>query len=136
LRARTGLDRLADVATLPLLLLVGKVFVLSTLPIGLAISRHQEFEADRFALEITRDNHACASAFVKLQVNNLSHPRPGPFYQLWRASHPSLGERIDFSNAYRPWITGDEGRYEHYFQSKGGGTKGDANPEPATVGPP
>lgn len=117
LRSRTGLDRMADVATLPLLVLASKVFVLATLPIGLAISRHQEFEADRFALEITRDNNACASAFVKLQLTNLSHPRPGPFYKLWRASHPTLGDRIDFSNTYRPWLSGNEGRYEQYFRS-------------------
>ncbi|MEO6810880.1 MAG: M48 family metallopeptidase [Isosphaeraceae bacterium] len=136
LRTRTGLDRLADVATLPLLLLVGKVFVLATLPIGLAISRHQEFEADRFALEITRNNHACASTFVKLQLNNLSHPRPGPFYKLWRASHPSLGDRIDFSNTYRPWTTGDEGRYERYFRSKGVGPNDEANSDHASNGPP
>jgi STE24 endopeptidase len=29
-------------------------------------------------------------------------------YVLWRASHPTLGDRIDFCNEYRPWATGDE----------------------------
>ena len=37
----------------------------------LAFSCHQEHEADRFGLEITRDNHGMASAFVKLQEENL-----------------------------------------------------------------
>ena len=41
---------------------------------GLALSRHMEHEADRFALELTRDNHAAATAFVRLQNENLSNP--------------------------------------------------------------
>jgi Zn-dependent protease with chaperone function len=72
-------------------------------PLAFAYSRHQEHEADRFALEQTLDNHACATAFVKLQRENLSNPRPGPIYKLFRATHPSIGERIDFCNSYRPW---------------------------------
>jgi hypothetical protein len=27
-------------------------------------------------------------------------------YSIWRASHPSLGERIEFANDYHPWTTG------------------------------
>ena len=46
---------------------------------------------------------AAATAFVTLQQENLGVPRPGPIYKWWRASHPLLGERIDFSNDYRPW---------------------------------
>ena len=39
---------------------------------------------DQFGLEITRDNHNAATAFVKLQMENLSNPRPGLLYKLWR----------------------------------------------------
>ena len=70
---------------------------------GLAFSRHLEHEADRFALELTHDNRAAATAFVRLQSENLSNPRPGMLYTLLRASHPSLAERIEFANDYRPW---------------------------------
>jgi len=38
------------------------------------------------------------------------------FYKLWRASHPLLGERIDFCNTYRPWEEGRPGRYEKMFR--------------------
>ena len=75
-------------------------------PAVLAFGRHVEHEADRFGLEITRDNHDCATAFVKLQQENLAVPRPGLLYKLWRSEHPPLGERIDFCNEYRPWETG------------------------------
>jgi hypothetical protein len=42
-------------------------------------------------------------AFVKLQSENLGNPRPGLFYTIFRASHPSIGDRIDFCNSYHPW---------------------------------
>jgi len=102
-RARFGFEALSDVASLPLILILFGVASLVVTPVALAVSRHFEHEADRFGLEITRDNHAAATAFVTLQQENLGVPRPGPIYTWWRESHPPLGERIDFSNDYRPW---------------------------------
>jgi STE24 endopeptidase len=101
--ARFGFSSLADVASLPLILLVASLVSLVTDPFALAYVRHVEHEADRFALEITRDNHAAATAFVIMQQENLVVPRPGRFYTWFRMSHPPVGERIDFSNDYRPW---------------------------------
>jgi len=102
-RARFAFDTLSDFASLPLVIVLFGVASLIVTPLALAASRHFEHEADRFGLEITRDNHAAATAFVKLQQENLGVPRPGPIYVWWRESHPPLGERIDFSNDYRPW---------------------------------
>ena len=59
-------------------------------------------QADRFGLDLTRDNHAAATAFVALQRQNLAVPRPGLLYKIFRASHPPIGERVDFINTYRP----------------------------------
>jgi len=115
-KARFGFDRLSDIASWPLILLFFSVGNLALDPVILAFSRHLEHEADRFALEITRDNHADASASVKLQIQNLSVPRPGLMYKLWRASHPPVGERIDFANAYKPWMKGEDLKYEHLFR--------------------
>jgi Zn-dependent protease with chaperone function len=102
-RERFGFSELSDIASLPLIILLFSVGSLIVTPIVLAIQRHFEHEADRFALEITHDNHASATAFVRLQEENLGVPRPGLLYTLWRANHPVLGDRIDFSNDYRPW---------------------------------
>jgi Zn-dependent protease with chaperone function len=113
---RLGFDQLSDVACLPLLLLLGQLAVLLLMPLGLAFSRHIEHEADRFALELTRDNRAAATAFVRLQNENLSNPRPGPLFMLLRASHPSLGERIEFANDYQPWEQGVPLRYGSLFK--------------------
>ncbi|MEN8161217.1 MAG: M48 family metalloprotease, partial [Myxococcota bacterium] len=115
-RARLGFERLADVASLPLLVLLIELGSFAILPVGLAVSRHIEHEADRFALELTRDGRAGATAFVELQRTNLSMPRPGPWFVSWRGSHPPLGDRIDFANAYRPWERGEPLRYGERFR--------------------
>ncbi len=113
---RFGFGRLDDVASLPLLALAGGVVMLATTPAMLALSRWQEREADRFGLEITRDNRAAAQAFVRLQDENLAVPRTGVLYRLWRGSHPDLADRIDFSNRYRPWSRGSPLRYSDRFR--------------------
>ena len=71
-------------------------------PVALAYSRHHEHEADRFALELTHLNRSAALAFADLQRENLGVPRPSLFETLWRSSHPSVAERIEFCNTYRP----------------------------------
>ena len=95
-------ESLADVASVPLLLLLIQVTSLFLTPAAMAYSRYQEHEADRFALDLTHTNHSGATAFVKLQQENLGNPRPGLIHKIFRASHPSIGERIDFCNGYRP----------------------------------
>ena len=122
---RFGFGRLDDMASLPLLALVGGAVMLVTTPAALALSRWQEREADRFGLEITRDNVAAARALVRLHDENLAVPRTGLLYRLWRGSHPDLADRIEFSNRYRPWSHGDPLRYGDRFRS----------PEPLTPDP-
>jgi STE24 endopeptidase len=112
---RFGFDRLDDVASLPLLALVGGVVMLAASPAALALSRWQEREADRFGLEITRDNNAAARAFVRLQEDNLAVPRTGLLFRLWRGSHPDLADRIEFANRYSPWLRGQPLRYGDRF---------------------
>jgi Zn-dependent protease with chaperone function len=100
---RLGFTSLADVASLPLLMLLLSLFSLVVTPAMLAFSRYHEHAADRFALDLTHDNHDAATAFVALQQQNLAVPRPGALYKLFRASHPPIGERVDFINSYHPW---------------------------------
>jgi STE24 endopeptidase len=100
---RMGFVRLSDVASMPLLMLLLSLFSLLIEPATLAFSRYHEHQADRFALDLTHDNHDAATAFVTLQQKNLAVPRPGPLFRFFRASHPPIGERIDFINSYHPW---------------------------------
>ena len=113
---RFGFSELSDVASFPLLLLLGNVALFLLAPLVLGFSRHQEHEADRFALEITRYNHAGASTFVVLQQENLAVPRPRRLYVLWRSSHPPLADRVGFANRYRPWESGQPLRYGRMFR--------------------
>jgi Zn-dependent protease with chaperone function len=113
---RIGFDRLSAIAALPLIMLLTEVASLTASPVICAYSRYQEHEADRFALELTRTNRSAAEAFVKLQHENLSNPRPGRFYRIFRATHPSIGDRIDFCNSYRPWTKGEALVYGAHFR--------------------
>jgi STE24 endopeptidase len=117
-RDRFGFSQLSDVASLPLIIVLFGMASLVVTPVALTIQRHFEHEADRFGLEITQDNYAAATAFVKLQQENLAVPRPGPLYTWWRASHPTLGDRIDFSNDYRPWESNQPLVYGDRFKSR------------------
>jgi STE24 endopeptidase len=113
---RFGFSELSDIASLPLIILLTGLIGFITPPIVYAFTRYNEHEADRFGLELTRNNHAAATAFVKLQQENLANPRPGWFVKLWRGSHPSLAERIEFSNEYKPWEKGEALRYGDLFK--------------------
>ena len=112
---RLGITSLADVAATPLLLIL--IGLSSTVlgPVALAYSRHQEHEADRFALELTRTNHSAARAFADLQRENLGIPRLDPLCTLFRASHPCSADRIEFCNTYRPWAEGRRLTYGDRF---------------------
>jgi len=55
-----GFSSLADPASLPLWVLSARLFMLVAIPVTNILSQHVEHEADRFALELTRDNDAVA----------------------------------------------------------------------------
>ncbi len=122
---RFGFDRLDDVASLPLLGLIVSLVSLVVTPVPLAYSRWAEHEADRFGLELTRDNRAAAEAFARLQGENLSVPYHSTLYKLWHDNHPPIGERIDFINGYRPWAEGKPLKYEDRFTGAGGAAAAD-----------
>lgn len=113
---RFGFKELKDIASLPLILLLYTIFSFIFTPVQNLFSQCIEHEADRFGLEITHDNHAAADAFLKLTSQNLGYPRPGKLFLLFRATHPSIGSRIDFFNSYHPWCEGKPSRYEKYFK--------------------
>lgn len=110
-----GLERLHDIAAFPLLILVINIFMFIAAPGINAYSRHMETEADRFELELTRDNAAAASSTVKLHQGSLMLPRPGLIYMLWNYDHPAYQDRLDFANNYKPWSEGKPIKYKKYI---------------------
>ena len=65
--------------------------------LGLAmqvLSRKNEYEADKFAVETTKNSGPMIDALKKLSMNNLSNLSPHPFYVFLNYSHPPVMERI------------------------------------------
>lgn len=92
--ASAGLESVADVAGLPLLLLAGGAVSLVMLPLAHALSRAHERSADRFALELTRNPAAFVSAMRRLGAQSLAEEHPSRLVQLLFYSHPPMRERI------------------------------------------
>ena len=59
-----------------------------------AVSRKNEYAADRFAVETTENPNAMKRALKKLAANNLAALRPHPLYVLLNYSHPPVTDRI------------------------------------------
>ncbi|MFV0590937.1 MAG: M48 family metallopeptidase [Draconibacterium sp.] len=59
------------------------------------LSRHNEYQADRFAAE-NYSAEALASALKKLSVNNLSNLTPHKTYVFFHYSHPTLLQRLAY----------------------------------------
>jgi STE24 endopeptidase len=89
-----------DPRVAPFLLLVVSVFELLTLPLGAALSRRWEREADRSSLELTRDPEAFESAHRRLARANLADLEPSRAAYVLLFSHPTPPERIA---AARTW---------------------------------
>ena len=97
---RRGLTR-GDPATLPLLLIIVSVCSFLLSPVINGYSRWQEHQSDVFSLELTGLNEAMATAFIKLAEDSKVNPRPHPFIEFWRYSHPALAERVEFALGYK-----------------------------------
>jgi len=59
-----------------------------------AISRKNEFEADKYALDTTNNPEALISMLKGLASNNLSHLTPHPFTVFLEYTHPPVYERV------------------------------------------
>jgi STE24 endopeptidase len=59
-----------------------------------AISRHYEYQADDFAVDIIGSGEPLADALVKLSVDNLANLYPQKWYAYFHYSHPPVLQRI------------------------------------------
>jgi len=58
-------------------------------------SRKNEYEADRFAVELIKSPEPLINALITLGKENLSNLTPHPLYSFFHYSHPVLSERIE-----------------------------------------
>jgi len=101
----------ADLASLPIVLIVLTVVVFLASPALNGISRHFEHQADQFGLEVaygvvSDPNTADVQSFQIMAQEDLEDPDPSPFIRFWLYTHPSTEERIRFAATYKPWAEG------------------------------
>ena len=75
---------------------------LVTLPIVNGLSRAHERQADRFALDLTRNPEAFISAMRRLGAQNLADEQPSPLAEWFFHSHPPLPQRLAAARAWLP----------------------------------
>jgi len=95
-----GLCGVADVAGLPVLLLGAMALSLGVLPVANVLSRRHEREADRFALDLTKNPAAFISAMRRLAAQNLAEERPSRLTRWFFCSHPPIEHRIAMAGAW------------------------------------
>ncbi len=65
-------------------------------PLGAAITRRYEREADKMAIELVGTSKPMINALKRLAKDNLSNLHPHPMYVWFYYSHPPLLERIEY----------------------------------------
>lgn len=78
-------------------ILVSFLFSLASFPLTPLfsfLSRRNEWEADRFASDVSGTPEALASALIKLSRENLANLHPHPWYASFYYSHPPVVERV------------------------------------------
>jgi Zn-dependent protease with chaperone function len=111
-----GFRNLYDIAALPLIVLLMNFFIFLGNPVMNTYSRHIEKEADRFELELTKDNYSVVTSTIKLHENSLVLPHTSKIYEVWYYSHPSYYERIKFAAEYMPWKENKPLKYSKYIK--------------------
>ena len=94
LRARAGLDSVADARGVALLAALAAVTALVVAPVVNLVSRRVEARADVHSLDLTRDVQTFVEGERRLGVTNLSDLDPHPLQTLLFATHPSTATRI------------------------------------------
>ena len=90
-----GLHGIADVAGMPVLLLVAGVLFTALLPLTNGFSRAWEAEADRFAVRATGNAAAWQRALRTLADQNLAEVDPPGWVEWLLYSHPSIRHRLE-----------------------------------------
>ncbi|OZM58194.1 peptidase M48 [Lottiidibacillus patelloidae] len=91
----------ASFAIIPALLLIFSLLTFVSTPVSNVISRYHELEADRFAIEMTKDPDAAIGSFQALTKAGLSDVNPPTVVKWLRYTHPTMLERLIFLESFR-----------------------------------
>jgi STE24 endopeptidase len=90
----------ADLAALPLFAICLGFYSLLTAPLSNGFSRWRENLADEYAMQLTSNGTAYASALRRLSNQNLAEVDPPAWVELLLHSHPALSKRIQRAENY------------------------------------
>lgn len=90
-----GYTSVYQLGALPLLAVISSLLGIISRPLTSLISRKFEFEADKYAIETTKNLMAFESTMEKLAFQNLTDEEPNKFVEFWFHSHPSVRRRIE-----------------------------------------
>ena len=93
--AAIGATGPGDPRVIPFVLLLGGCLEALLSPLGSALSRRWERQADAFSLALTRDPETFESTHRRLALTNLSDLAPPRLIYLAWFTHPTAPERID-----------------------------------------
>ena len=117
--ANWGLDQgtpLASRAGFVVLLFAISVASFVLEPMGNAVSRHFEHEADVYGQEaihglVADPQKTAVRGFNALGEAWLEDPNPSPLIEFWEYNHPSVKSRANFAARYDPWADGGHGKF-------------------------
>ena len=89
-----------EIGALPLFAVIAAVFGFLSSPLSAGLSRKFEFEADRHAINTTKDIESFESTMTKLADRNLADDEPNRLVEFWTYSHPSIKRRINEARKY------------------------------------
>jgi len=92
-----GINHVSNISSLPLFATVLGILSVLGLPVMNSYSRWREKRADQFALRLTGNGAAFASALRRLANQNLSDINPNPWVEFFLYPHPSMGRRIQMA---------------------------------------
>ncbi|TRZ48921.1 MAG: M48 family peptidase, partial [Dehalococcoidia bacterium] len=95
-----GFNGIADIAALPLLMLIFSVIGLLVMPLTNAYSRHLETVADDYALRLTDNPESFINMMTKLADQNLSEAQPSRWVELLIYDHPCYTKRVEHARYY------------------------------------
>ncbi|MBM7702651.1 M48 family metallopeptidase [Metabacillus iocasae] len=90
------LSSIRDLSSLPLILLLFSLMTFMISPFTNVISRSHELQSDTYAIELTGDHQAAVKTFQELTKSGLSQVNPPYLVKVFRYSHPTILERIQF----------------------------------------
>jgi Zn-dependent protease with chaperone function len=101
-----------------MVLILSLAWALAGLPVFNAVQKHAEHEADRFSLEVTRDNRAFSQTQAEVARQPWRMNEEDWITSVFFDTHPSQADRVRFGDSYRPWELGRPGVYDRVCKAR------------------